>query len=678
MSRVEGLANLPLEAAVQIDETCDRFESAFRAGAHPRIEDFLSDSTEPVRSTLFAELLKLEVQLHWKVGSDQTVVGNDYVVRFPEFRDLIASALATLAEVAHVEHRRSPEPKPGIAVGSPADLVLPCRLGNYLVESKIGHGGMGTVYRAIHVPLERPVALKLMQRDRMLKPEAVTRFQREMKAVGLMRHPNIVLAYDAGEVEGMRFLAMEHVSGWDLASVCRCYGKLPIPVACECIRQAARGLQHVCESGLVHRDIKPSNLMLTVDGEVKLLDLGLARLRENDQDERITNDSPMGTMEYISPEQARSPHDVDIRADLYSLGCTLFKLIAGHSPFARPPKNSVQLLSAHLESQPPSIRDCRDGVPRGLDDLIEWMLRKNPADRPQSPAEVIAALKPFASDRILKSFACAVKEITDNTGKLPDVAPPGSGTETDRWESPPDVAEIDEAPADAISAAPPADEPAVNSGRNGPSAALTRRRWLTAAAALIALVAGLYIATTRSSTSLLARIDLKKDSLVGQWRRDPQGITSPPSDPGVLRLGELTAADYQLDLTATLQSGTMNWSLVSTSKPRFAVEFGVTVISGNDQDANADAIAPPNWRLAWDPAEEAPQQIRVIVHNQRLLLTRDSHVEIDATIPDGPLSRLLPKEAEQHPGLYVLTDNSTLRISEARLTLLPTKQSPHK
>jgi hypothetical protein len=122
----------------------------------------------------------------------------------------------------------------------------------------------------------------------------------------------------------------------------------------------------------------------------------------------------------------------------------------------------------------------------------------------------------------------------------------------------------------------------------------------------------------------------------------------------------------------------MNWSLVSTSKPRFAVEFGVTVISGNDQDANADAIAPPNWRLAWDPAEEAPQQIRVIVHNQRLLLTRDSHVEIDATIPDGPLSRLLPKEAEQHPGLYVLTDNSTLRISEARLTLLPTKQSPHK
>ena len=447
--RVASLADLPLDAALHVDETCDRFESAFRLGAKPRIEDFVAEKTEPLRSVLFAELVKLEIQLRLKVGSDQTIVGDEYRARFPDFREAVEAVLKALAfpvplpeqhPVPHDDRPAALVPKANHAAdaNSPAELALPCQLGIYRLESKIGHGGMGTVYLALHQALDRRVAFKLMQRERMLKPEAVARFQREMKAVARLHHPNIVMAHDAGEVDGLHFLAMEHVAGWDLASICRCYGTLPIPVACECIRQVALGLQHVHEHGLVHRDIKPSNLMLTTTGEVKLLDLGLARLREDDQDERLTNDAPMGTIEYMAPEQARNPHGVDIRADLYSLGCTLFKLLSGFSPFARPPRTAIQLLSAHLETPPPSIRDSRDGVPQSLEDLINGLLRKDPADRPQTPADVVSALKPFASERILKSFAGAVLEISDSNGRLPEQAPAGVGTPTDRWQPSPD------------------------------------------------------------------------------------------------------------------------------------------------------------------------------------------------------------------------------------------------
>ena len=408
--RVASLENVPWDTAVRVDDSCDRFEAQFRSGSGPQIEEYISDTSEPERSVLFRELLMLEMQLTSKVASDAMIVLNDYRSRFPTFRaiveEIIKEVMAPLIQTVNLNRNQGdaagnpqkPSDKPGATPLPEDELPLPFQLGVYRLESKLGRGGMGTVYCAVHQALHRPVALKLMQREHMQRSGAVVRFQREMRAVAKLKHPNIVMAHDAGEVNGLHFLAMEQLSGWDLASIVRCYGTLPIPVACECIRQTALGLQHVHEHGLVHRDIKPSNLMLTEDGEVKLLDLGLARLREDELDERLTLDSaPMGTIEYMAPEQALNPHGVDIRADLYSLGCTLFKLLCGFSPFAKSASTLMGFLSAHKESAPPALRDCRNDVPLALEDLVNRLLRKGPADRPLTPAEVVAALEPFAS-----------------------------------------------------------------------------------------------------------------------------------------------------------------------------------------------------------------------------------------------------------------------------------------
>jgi serine/threonine protein kinase len=181
------------------------------------------------------------------------------------------------------------------------------RIRDYQIVEKLGEGGMGTVYKAIHERLERTVAIKVLAADRLRDPQGVSRFEREMKAVGKLQHPNIVNAHDAGEADGTHFLAMEYVDGVDLAVLVTRLGPLPISDACELISQAALGLQHIHEHGLVHRDIKPSNLMLAMSGQVKILDLGLALLHDSQQPAgaELTGASQlMGTADYVSPEQA--------------------------------------------------------------------------------------------------------------------------------------------------------------------------------------------------------------------------------------------------------------------------------------------------------------------------------------------------------------------------------------
>ena len=193
---------------------------------------------------------------------------------------------------------------------------------------------MGTVYKALHTKLDRAVALKVLARGRVEDGRAIARFEREMKAIGRLDHPQIVRADDAREIDGHPVLIMEYVEGLDLARLVNRVGRLRVAAACELARQAAVGLQYVHEHGLVHRDIKPSNLMLTPRGEVKILDLGLARLhrQRGGSDEMTGTGLTMGTADYMAPEQASDSHSVDIRADIYSLGCTLFKLLSGRRP----------------------------------------------------------------------------------------------------------------------------------------------------------------------------------------------------------------------------------------------------------------------------------------------------------------------------------------------------------
>jgi serine/threonine protein kinase len=226
---------------------------------------------------------------------------------------------------------------------SPADDVLPLEtIREYKLLAKLGEGGMGAVYKALHTRLDKVVALKVLPQGRMRDGGSVARFQREMKAVGRLDHPNIVRAMDAGEEDGTHFLVMEYVEGADLSLLAKNVGPLPVPDACELVRQAALGLQEAHEHGMVHRNIKPSNLILARSPRkkspptLKVLDLGLALLAEAlSPDQGLTSTGQMmGTIDYMAPEQGSDTHRVDIRADIYSLGATLYRLLTGTAPFA--------------------------------------------------------------------------------------------------------------------------------------------------------------------------------------------------------------------------------------------------------------------------------------------------------------------------------------------------------
>ncbi len=267
----------------------------------------------------------------------------------------------------------------------------------YRVLRLLGRGGMGDVYLAEHRHLGRRVALKAIRPSLLDSPAAALRFRQEVAAVGRLAHPNIVHAQDAEEAAGRCVLVMEYVEGTSLAERLLRQGRLPVAEACACARQAALGLQCAHENGLVHRDIKPHNLMRTPDGTVKVLDFGLARvLREQaaaPPDPLTGEGAVMGTADYIAPEQARDSRQADIRADIYSLGCTLYHLLAGRVPF--PGGTAIDKIVRHSGEEPEPLSRLRPDLPAGLARVVGKMMARDPAARYQTPAEVAAALAPF-------------------------------------------------------------------------------------------------------------------------------------------------------------------------------------------------------------------------------------------------------------------------------------------
>src|SRR5262245_15743550 len=275
-------------------------------------------------------------------------------------------------------------------------------LGNYRILDKLGQGGMGMVLKAEHRRMDRIVALKVLAPQVVKDKDALARFLREVKAAARLTHPNIVTAFDADEVKGTHFLVMEYVEGVDLASHVRQHGRLSPDKAVSCLLQAARGLEYAHRHGVIHRDIKPNNLLLDREGNVKILDMGLARLDQEAfaQTELTGTGQVMGTVDYMSPEQAVDTKHAGAQSDIYSLGCTLYFLVAARHVYEG--QTVMSKLLAHREAPIPTLAGLASGLSgsplvNALDAIFRKMVAKHPGDRQASMAEVIEELEQCAS-----------------------------------------------------------------------------------------------------------------------------------------------------------------------------------------------------------------------------------------------------------------------------------------
>ena len=292
-------------------------------------------------------------------------------------QSLIEAGVLTLYQAQEVSH------------GSDRPMVV----GNYVILDKLGQGGMGVVYKAKHRRMDRIVALKVLSPKFVDSPEMLRRFHREVKAVAKLSHPNVVAAFDADEVNGTHFLVMEYAEGTDLSALVKRCGPLSPERSIDCILQAARGLEFAHGKGVIHRDIKPSNLILGVDGTVRILDLGLARIESTDLEQTALTSSEMmmGTVDYMSPEQALDTRQADERSDIYSLGCTLFYLLTGRTVYDG--DTAMKRLLAHRDRPVPSLELMADDLPESVDAVFQRMMAKRPGDRYQTTAKLLEDLR---------------------------------------------------------------------------------------------------------------------------------------------------------------------------------------------------------------------------------------------------------------------------------------------
>lgn len=278
---------------------------------------------------------------------------------------------------------------------------LPEFFGNeYRIIERVGRGGMGVVYKAEHIYLKRLRAIKVLGDQRLYDEQFVQRFLREIAALASIEHRNVVTAIDARVSRDHLFLVMEFLEGTDAGKLSRRFGMLRVADACEVVRQAACGLHAIHDAGFFHRDIKPSNLFVQSNGIVKILDLGLAKLTSisTAEDELTNSGLVVGTLDYMAPEQAGSSISLDVRADLYSLGCTLFTLLAGRPPFSSNEfPTAADKVLAHRRTAPPRLKDLREDVPDVVATLVDKLLAKRPEDRLSSAKELAERLTEFCN-----------------------------------------------------------------------------------------------------------------------------------------------------------------------------------------------------------------------------------------------------------------------------------------
>ena len=482
---------------LQISTICEEFERVWKMGQIPAVESMVADISEAVRPHLLQRLVELDVQ--WRLRSGLPADLDTYIDCWPHLNRVALNAsavnhhvisekttsaksnsarseacsLETFLERLHAS-RLIPESelasirtlsKNHLSPESLAERLIqdnfltswqthvlmfntgdPLTLGEYVLQETVGSGGMGTVYRAIHRRMKRPAAIKVLRRDLSHSADLAKRFLREVEVAARLCHPNIVTAYDAGEQGGISFLVSEFVEGQNLGDLVREYGPLSLPLAVDVVQQAAKALDYAHQQGVIHRDIKPSNLLLDDAGNVKLLDLGLARMHQVDapteaESDLTTSGMIIGTYDYMSPEQALNSRLANVQSDIYSLGCTLFFLITGRAPYAQ---GTAGLLSRLMAKRPEqrirSMADCLGELEKlkaaGIPDLTLPLVsakhdgRALPATNLAAGTEFLAATGiaehpslAFADAALSAATIIGVREDSAFTTETPDVVP---------------------------------------------------------------------------------------------------------------------------------------------------------------------------------------------------------------------------------------------------------------
>ena len=477
-------------------------------------------------------------------------------------------------------------------------------IGDYHVLDVIGAGGMGQVYKARHRIMKRLVAIKIMHTARATNPKLVQRFYREVEAVSRLSHPNIVTAYDAGETPGGLYLAMEYVDGVDLSEILKAVGALEINQAVNIVLQVARGLAYAHRYKVIHRDIKPGNLLLARDGTVKILDMGLARFTEDEAAEvSLTMVGPlMGTVEYMAPEHAVNARHADHRSDIYSLGCTMYRLITGHLPYGG--ETAIEKVLAQREHPIPLLSDMRGEVPESIQDIFARMVAKRPEDRYQSMDDCLADLREIAGDAEHCNISTLTTIGSSSATTVFDEGPPDADTTIgDQIELPPatlDAARAMQLPATETEPSLMSAPTAIDEDTGVEAEEPRRRRSMGLLLAEIAIIAGILagigLRTFFSSDpppvpvvagqwrDLLRDTDIDRDAIAGKWDRLPDGSVmaclngtehARMAAPGTLGAG------YQVRMVFTRHEGVSGVALILPlgSRNRVSIEIDRTLLT---------------------------------------------------------------------------------------------------
>lgn len=556
-------------------------------------------------------------------------------------------------------------------------------LGQYVILDRIGEGGMGQVFKAWHRGLGRIAAIKVIHKERLDNPDAVRRFQREVRAAAALNHPNVVVAYDADEIGGRHLLVMEYVEGaTDLSQLVKKNGPLPVTQACEYIRQAALGLQHAFEKGLVHRDIKPHNLLLTADGKtVKILDMGLARIQHGDADDKssttLTQEgSVMGTPDYISPEQAEDSHTVDIRADIYSLGCTFYYLLAGRVPF--PSGSMAEKLLKHVLDDPQPIEELRPDVFPGVAEVVKKMMAKKPEDRYQTPAEVAGVLASWAGLDV-----SSTQVASQQPRRLQPVPRDDADTAWPSLVTPAPVVAERQVPAD-LSRRPSWLWPGVVSGV-----------FLVVGVVVVTYLAWKNVPpTSKESKSveqdrpvatdnrveeidLLALIDPKKHAIKGEWKLDGKTLLSPKDKEARILIPFTPPGEYELDLVFTRMDGPegIHIGLVAGNYQVMAVldgwgtESGLHLLDGRMVNSNETTI-----RGSVLNGSGTPITVTYLVQNNKILVRLGGKTVINWHGASKRLGMQAEWAVPERTNLFIGSSQSIHRISKLTLKSLPASE----